>query len=147
MLTDEIEFSHKFNALYLELRDKSEILKTCMVDIYKIRSYFARISTKGYYNFEKLFCSMNDSELTKILKRTPKRQGSFIDLYQYYKMHLEKCKRHLIIERFRQENSPIKGLYGFPLKKLSEHLALTESLQIVKETSDDTIFEVINSQS
>ncbi len=37
MLTDETEFSQKFNALYLELREKSDILKACMVDIYKIR--------------------------------------------------------------------------------------------------------------
>ena len=107
MLTDETDFSQKFNTLYLELREKSESLRASMVEIYKIRSYFARISSKGYYNFEKLFCSMNDSELTKILKRTPKRQGSFIDLYLYCKMYSEKCRNHLIIERFRHETSPL----------------------------------------
>jgi hypothetical protein len=111
MLTDETDFSQRFNTLYLELREKSDSLRASMVEIYKIRSYFARISSK-------LFCSMNDSELTKILKRTPKRQGSFIDLYLYCKMYSEKCKNHLIMERFRQETFPIKGLYGFPLKKL-----------------------------
>lgn len=61
-----------------------------------MRSYI-----KDNYNMDKIYCSMKDDDLSKILKRTPIRNGSFIDLARFVQLHREKCKNHIIIERFR----------------------------------------------
>jgi hypothetical protein len=100
-LTNIEEFATKFNEFYIELREKSENLKTRMVEIYKLRDHFVRAQIKDKYNCEKLFTSIKDSELVKILKRTPMRNESFLDLFLFIKCHMEKCKRHSIMEIFR----------------------------------------------
>jgi hypothetical protein len=87
--------------MYMHLREKSNDLKDIMVAIYKKRNLFVRTYTQDFYNLSKLYCSMKDDDMSKILKRTPIRNGSFIDLAKFIKLHTEKCKRHIIMERLR----------------------------------------------
>jgi hypothetical protein len=101
MLTDEKSFSENFNVLYMTLKDKSSSLKEILVAIYKKRSLFVRSLCKENYNMDKLYCSMKDDDLSKILKRSPIRNGSFLDLLRCMQAHREKCKRHIIMERLR----------------------------------------------
>ncbi|TNV83075.1 hypothetical protein FGO68_gene16330 [Halteria grandinella] len=147
------ELTQQFNEIYKKYRDRSTGLKKTLINLFQTKKYFAKSLVNSNYNFEKLYTSMKGDDLSIILKRTPQRNGSFIDFYNFLHLHLKKCKDHIRITRMKltdpfivgqkepyisvtDRSEPIIGVIGFARAKILKQLAQLGDLEIVHSTQN-----------
>ncbi|TNV83109.1 hypothetical protein FGO68_gene9939 [Halteria grandinella] len=95
------DLTSQFNEVYKKYRDRSSGLKKTLMNLFQTKKYFAKSLVTSNYNFDKLYTSMKGNDLSIILKRTPQRNGTFLDFYNFLQLHLKKCKDHIRITRMK----------------------------------------------